>query len=236
MDAKLALNAARIRDHPIESDPRINSPKPSSVRDHRIAEDKRLTIPRTGSPFRHGIHLDQCVATPPALVRPHDLLKDRQIATLSPSPGCENQNLASDARIASPCLGSRLGCLMGGRPHSLRHDGRVGTPKHSGENIHDLAADTRVSPLHIPSASVDARVSCGTGPDVRVSAGTGTGPVSPPAKSPEPRSPPPKRVAAASPALSASSIISIGTRAQQLLEHFLERDRRGAERRSGNKS
>lgn len=219
MDPKIALAATRINDHPIESDPRINSPKPISIRDHKIGEDRRLTVPRTGSPFRHGIHVDQRVATPPALVRPHDLLEDRQIATPSPAPGRENHNLASDARIASPGLASRL---ASGRPDSLRHDGRVGTPKQSGESIHDVAAGTRAPApsLDIPvgSASVDHR----------------TGPVSPQTKSPPPKSPPPKN-ATASPALSASSI-SIGTRAHQLLEHFLERDRRGAERRSGNKS
>ncbi|CCC13904.1 hypothetical protein SMACR_07974 [Sordaria macrospora] len=236
VDPKVALAASRARDHPIESDPRINSPKPSSIRDHRIAEDKHPTVPRTGGPFRHGIHLDQRVATPPALVRPHDLLEDRQIATPSPSPGGENHNLASDARNASPGLGSKLGGLAAGRPHSLRHDSHVGTPKHSGENIHDLVSDARVSSradLPSPDARADARVSAEAGQDARVLARTG--PVSPQAKSPEPRSPPPKRVAAASPSLSASSI-SIGTRAHQLLEHFLERDRRGAERRSGSKS
>lgn len=222
MDPKIALNAARMRDHPMESDPRINSPKPASIRDHRISEDKRLTVLRTGSPFRHGIHLDQRVPTPPATTRPHDLLEDIPIATPSPGPGRENHNLASDARIASPGLASRLG----GRPHSLRHDSRVGTPKHSGENIHDLVTDAKArSRTDLPASATDAGVPTGTG----------TGPVSPLAKSPEPRSPPPKRVAAASPALSASSI-SIGTRAHQLLEHYLERDRRGAERRSGNKS
>ncbi|KAJ4411243.1 porphobilinogen deaminase [Neurospora sp. IMI 360204] len=221
MDPKVALAAARIKDHPIESDPRINSPKPTSIRDHRIAEDKRLVVPRTNSPFRHGIHLDQRVATPPVLVRPHDL-EDRQIATPSPNPGRENHSLAADARIASPGLGSRLG-LAGGRPHSLRHDSRVGTPKLlSGENVHDLGGNARGPSRDLPAAA-----------DVRVP--TGTEPVSPLPRSPEPRSPSPKRPAAASPALSASSI-SIGMRAHQLLEHFLERDRKGAERRSGNKS
>lgn len=219
MDPKMALNAARMRDHPIESDPRINSPKPTSIRDHRIPEDRRVTVPRTGSPFRHGIHLGQRVPTPPALAKSHDLLEDRQITTPSPSPSRENHNLASDARVSSPGLAS-----------SLPHDSRVGTPKHSGENIHDLAAvdaNTR-SQTNLPASAGDAKAPTGTGP--------GTGPVSPQAKSPEPRiPPPPKRVAAASPALSAPST-SIGTRAHQLLEHFLERDRKGLERRSGNKS
>ncbi|KAK3498741.1 porphobilinogen deaminase, dipyromethane cofactor binding domain-containing protein [Neurospora hispaniola] len=206
MDAKVALAAARIKDHPIESDPRINSPKPISIRNHQFTEDKRLAVPRSDSPFKPGIHLDQRVPTPPALVRPHNRLEDRQIATPSPSADRENRNLGADVRTASPGLGSRRGGLTGGRPHSLRHDSRVGTPKHL-ENVHDLAADVRAP----------------------------TGSVSPLAKSPEPRSPPPKRPAAASPALSASSI-SIGTRAHQLLEHFLEGNRKGAERESGNKS
>ncbi|EDO64947.2 hypothetical protein NCU10291 [Neurospora crassa OR74A] len=206
MDAKVALAAARIKDHPIESDPRINSPKPISIRNHEFTEDKRLAVPRSDSPFKPGIHLDQRVPTPPALVRPHNRLEDRQTATPSPSADRENRNLAADVRTASPGLGSRRGGLMGGRPHSLRHDSRVGTPKHL-ENVHDLAADVRAP----------------------------TGPVTPLAKSPEPRSPPPKRLAAASPALSASSI-SIGTRAHQLLEHFLEGNRKAAERENGNKS
>ncbi|KHE84124.1 hypothetical protein GE21DRAFT_1308875 [Neurospora crassa] len=206
MDAKVALAAARIKDHPIESDPRINSPKPISIRNHEFTEDKRLAVPRSDSPFKPGIHLDQRVPTPPALVRPHNRLEDRQTASPSPSADRENRNLAADVRTASPGLGSRRGGLRGGRPHSLRHDSRVGTPKHL-ENVHDLAADVRAP----------------------------TGPVTPLAKSPEPRSPPPKRLAAASPALSASSI-SIGTRAHQLLEHFLEGNRKAAERENGNKS